>query len=79
VASGDPHGRQILPGGDSITDVELTLLTSAVFVGLMIGSIVWGVVADSYGRRMGFFATSVFCLVFGGCPLYIRDSLFARC
>lgn len=48
-----------------ITDVELTLLTSAVFVGLMIGSIVWGVVADSYGRRMGFFATSVFCLVFG--------------
>jgi hypothetical protein len=47
------------------TDVELTFLTTSVFAGMMVGSLCWGVLADAYGRRLGFIATSIFCLCFG--------------
>ena len=33
--------------------------------GMMLGSLSWGVLADVYGRRLAFLATSVCCLGFG--------------
>lgn len=48
-----------------ISDLELTLLTTVVFLGLMMGSLAWGLVADTWGRRIGFLGATIFCLVFG--------------
>ncbi|GAQ86868.1 transporter family protein [Klebsormidium nitens] len=40
-------------------------ISSAVFLGVFLGSNCWGIVSDEWGRRVGFFATAVFTLVFG--------------
>ncbi|XP_077222479.1 major facilitator superfamily protein [Tasmannia lanceolata] len=42
---------------------EESLITSAVFVGMLIGAYSWGIISDNYGRRKGFFITA---LVTGG-------------
>eukprot|EP01051_Picozoa_sp_SAG22_P005476 SAG22_NODE_326_length_12283_cov_248.386408_7_plen_292_part_00 len=48
-----------------ISDVEAALITTAVGMGMFFGSTVWGMVADSYGRRFGFLATAGFTFTFG--------------
>ncbi|GLJ11177.1 hypothetical protein SUGI_0145680 [Cryptomeria japonica] len=36
-----------------------SLITSTVFLGMMVGAYLWGVLSDTKGRRYGFFATAV--------------------
>ncbi|CAG9461743.1 unnamed protein product [Pedinophyceae sp. YPF-701] len=42
-----------------------SLLTTVVFLGMMLGSNIWGSVSDSRGRRAGFFASALFTCIFG--------------
>lgn len=42
-----------------------TLIAQAVFVGMVIGSPIWGIIADRVGRRLAFVLTSVMICVFG--------------
>jgi len=43
----------------------LATLTTVVFLGMMVGSVLWGTVSDRYGRRFGFLATTFLTFVFG--------------
>ncbi|KAJ4805526.1 Synaptic vesicle 2-related protein [Rhynchospora pubera] len=45
---------------------EESLITSAVFIGVLVGAYSWGIVSDNYGRRVGFNFTA---LVTGGAGL----------
>ena len=59
--SGSPQvrcGWGLSPGQESA-------LTSAVFLGTMLGVSSWGAVADGLGRRKGFAATALFVFAFG--------------
>ncbi|KAJ0965541.1 hypothetical protein J5N97_026679 [Dioscorea zingiberensis] len=38
---------------------EESMITSVVFVGMLLGAYAWGIVSDNYGRRMGFLYTAV--------------------
>ncbi|KAL9442229.1 hypothetical protein AB3S75_020691 [Citrus x aurantiifolia] len=38
----------------NLSSTEESLITTAVFAGLVVGAYAWGLVADNYGRRMGF-------------------------
>ncbi|KAL0903329.1 hypothetical protein M5K25_027700 [Dendrobium thyrsiflorum] len=38
---------------------EKSLVSSAVFAGMLVGACTWGVVSDNYGRRKGFFFTAI--------------------
>jgi MFS family permease len=49
----------------AIDDLEGSLLASAVGVGTLLGSLVLGVVADAFGRRVGFTLTVGILFVFG--------------
>ncbi|KAF6155202.1 hypothetical protein GIB67_019728 [Kingdonia uniflora] len=42
-----------------------SLITSVVFAGMLVGGYLWGVVADNYGRRKGFFITSIVTFIAG--------------
>lgn len=48
-----------------ISGAEQGLISSAVFAGMLIGSIAGGLIADRYGRRTGFLFTAVVTAVFG--------------
>ncbi|CAI5490554.1 unnamed protein product, partial [Closterium sp. Naga37s-1] len=48
-----------------LSAAEESLIASVVFVGVFLGSYVWGLVADAYGRRRGFTATALFTLFAG--------------
>ncbi|CAI5460760.1 unnamed protein product [Closterium sp. Yama58-4] len=43
-----------------LSGAEESLIASVVFLGVFLGSYVWGLVADAYGRRRGFMATDLF-------------------
>ncbi|XP_058113435.1 organic cation/carnitine transporter 7 isoform X2 [Magnolia sinica] len=45
---------------------EESLITSAVFAGMLVGAYSWGIVSDNYGRRKGFLITA---LITGGAGL----------
>lgn len=47
----------------SLSSGQQSLITSVVFVGMLVGAYSWGVVSDNYGRRKGFLFTA---LVTGG-------------
>ena len=59
--------------GPSTTQVRYT--TCALFVGLCIGAVFWGVISDVVGRRLAFNATlfiaGVFGLAIGGGPSWV--------
>ncbi|KAK8584673.1 hypothetical protein V6N13_138627 [Hibiscus sabdariffa] len=38
---------------------EQSLITSVVFIGMLVGAYSWGVIADKYGRRKGFLMTAL--------------------
>ena len=40
-------------------------ISTVVFAGTFIGANAWGALADTYGRRAGFFATALFSFAFG--------------
>ncbi|ONK82054.1 uncharacterized protein A4U43_C01F35650 [Asparagus officinalis] len=42
-----------------LTSGQESLITSVVFVGMMVGASSWGVVSDNYGRRKGFLFTAL--------------------
>ena len=44
---------------------EEAVLTTVVFIGMSIGGVVFGALADLVGRRIGLFATAFFCSVSG--------------
>ncbi|EST09831.2 General substrate transporter [Kalmanozyma brasiliensis GHG001] len=48
-----------------LTDGIVGLASSSIFVGMFVGSIAWGVVSDSYGRRAAFNVTLAVTAVFG--------------
>jgi MFS family permease/Cu/Zn superoxide dismutase len=48
-----------------IKDYQAAAITTAVGVGMLFGSVTWGIVADTYGRRFGFLAVAAFTFVFG--------------
>ncbi|CAI6007340.1 unnamed protein product [Closterium sp. NIES-65] len=48
-----------------LSAAEESLIASVVFLGVFLGSYVWGLVADAYGRRRGFMATALFTLFAG--------------
>jgi len=43
----------------NLTAHQESLITSVVFVGMLIGAYSWGVVSDNYGRRKGFLFTAI--------------------
>ncbi|OAY69210.1 Organic cation/carnitine transporter 7 [Ananas comosus] len=43
----------------NLSSHEESLITSVVFVGMLIGAYSWGVVSDTYGRRTGFLFTAL--------------------
>jgi len=47
-----------------VSGLQEATLTSVVFVGMMVGSQVWGAVADTHGRKTAFLASVVFTSVF---------------
>lgn len=49
----------------NLSDGILATLTTVVFLGMMVGSVVWGAASDKYGRRFGFLATTFLTFVFG--------------
>ena len=40
-------------------------ISTVVFVGTLIGANAFGILADAYGRRSGFFVTALFTFIFG--------------
>ncbi|KAJ0021400.1 hypothetical protein Pint_32417 [Pistacia integerrima] len=42
-----------------------SLITTAVFVGMLVGTYSWGIMSDNYGRRKGFLVTAVVTFVAG--------------
>lgn len=43
----------------NLSSHEESLITSVVFVGMLIGAYSWGIVSDNYGRRTGFLFTAI--------------------
>ncbi|CAI7772042.1 unnamed protein product [Closterium sp. NIES-54] len=48
-----------------LSAAEESLIASVVFLGVFLGSYMWGLMADAYGRRRGFMATALFTLFAG--------------
>ncbi|XXG59230.1 hypothetical protein AAC387_Pa04g1348 [Persea americana] len=46
-----------------LSSYEESLISSAVFAGMIVGAYLWGIFSDNYGRKKGFFVTA---LVTGG-------------
>ncbi|KAL5718032.1 Organic cation/carnitine transporter 7 [Ranunculus cassubicifolius] len=46
-----------------LTSRQESLITSVVFVGMLIGAYSWGIVSDNLGRRNGFFITAIVTFV----------------
>ena len=51
--------------GWGLSPGQESMLTSAVFLGTMLGVSSWGAIADGLGRRRGFAATALFIFAFG--------------
>ncbi|GAK62466.1 MFS general substrate transporter [Moesziomyces antarcticus] len=49
-----------------LSDGIVGLASSSIFVGMFIGSIAWGTISDSFGRRAAFNITLAVAAVFGG-------------
>lgn len=49
----------------TLTDGIVGLASSSIFVGMFVGSIAWGAVSDSYGRRAAFNITLAVTAIFG--------------
>ncbi|KAK8913655.1 Organic cation/carnitine transporter 7 [Platanthera zijinensis] len=43
----------------NLSSHEESMITSVVFVGMLIGAYSWGIVSDNYGRRIGFLFTAI--------------------
>lgn len=56
-----------------ITEQEETYITSAVFVGMILGAPVWGFIADNMGRRPSFLVSSAVITSFGFLTALCQD------
>ncbi|XP_065876226.1 organic cation/carnitine transporter 7-like [Euphorbia lathyris] len=48
----------------NLTSHQVSLITTVVFLGMLVGAYSWGLVSDKYGRRKGFMVTAI--VTFGG-------------
>eukprot|EP00171_Calliarthron_tuberculosum_P014616 IDg14616t1 len=49
----------------NLSDVQAALVTTGVGVGMLVGNLAWGMLADARGRRTAFIAATVFTLACG--------------
>lgn len=56
----------------NLSSTEESLITTAVFTGLVVGAYAWGLVADNYGRRHAF-SFALFIFVF---PLFLSHTKY---
>ncbi len=49
----------------SLSPVQKSLLATAIFIGMLVGAVVWGRLCDRVGRRIGFVLTIAFYSLFG--------------
>lgn len=49
----------------TLSALQKSLLATAIFVGMLVGALVWGRLADRIGRRVGFVLTIAFYSLFG--------------
>lgn len=49
----------------NINDARAAFITTCVGIGMLIGAISWGVMADRFGRRTAFIASTAFTFIFG--------------
>lgn len=56
----------------NLSSTEESLITTAVFAGLVVGAYAWGLVADNYGRRHAF-SLALFIFVF---PLFLSHTKY---
>lgn len=43
----------------NLSSQQESFITSMVFIGMLVGAYMWGLVSDAYGRRSGFFFTAI--------------------
>ncbi|XP_033112116.1 synaptic vesicle 2-related protein-like isoform X1 [Anneissia japonica] len=59
----------------NLTRVQEAMITTVVFIGMLISSTLWGKICDKYGRRVGLIACSIWIFYYGvlscACPVYI--------
>ena len=48
-----------------LSSFEEAMITSAVFFGILVGALFWGVICDTFGRKKGLFISTVVVLIFG--------------
>ncbi len=48
-----------------VDETTQALLSSVVFLGMMVGSLLWGFISDRYGRRQAYLASTMMTFVFG--------------
>ena len=48
-----------------LSSFEEAMITSAVFFGILVGGLLWGVIFDTFGRKKGLFISTVVVLIFG--------------
>ena len=49
----------------SVTQIQIATLTTGVFAGMMFGALLFGIVADKYGRRRVIVISAVLNTIFG--------------
>ena len=47
-----------------LTDAQMAMITTAVFIGQIVGNLIWGPIADKYGRRFAFLRSATMICVF---------------
>jgi Sugar phosphate permease len=50
----------------ALSKPQTALLQTTIFIGMLVGALVWGRLADKTGRRLGFVLTIAFYSIFGG-------------
>ncbi|GLJ11194.1 hypothetical protein SUGI_0146190 [Cryptomeria japonica] len=62
-----------------LTPGQESMITSVVFVGMMVGAALWGILSDLKGRKYGFFVTSVITFVAGFLSAFSPNYLALVC
>lgn len=59
----------------AVTDSTVGLASSSIFVGMFVGSIAWGTISDTYGRRAAFNITLLITAIFGSLSAFAGSFL----
>lgn len=57
----------------NLSESQESWITGVVFIGMALGAYTWGSISDRYGRKAGFFMTSLFTGVLGIGSAFVRD------